>query len=151
MANLSLTKAKEILQKIKEKKLQELGESNITITTPTQTPIVASLTTAQYSYQQEYKLYLNLVVYYIRNPSIIPPLHPYQKMLKKIVPRVYETLYANGTYYGMIDRDVQLLSYIIRSTTIDTYNKVTSTLLASVKLSVLRDIRIVLETLLGEI
>ena len=87
MANLSLTKAQEILQKIKEKKLQELGESNITITPPTQTPIVASLTTAQYSYQQEYKLYLNLVVYYIRNPSIIPPLHPYQKMLKKIVLR----------------------------------------------------------------
>ena len=144
--------AQEILAKIKESKRKENeklfklaetssnGRSN-NLYSSTTNGSVHILSTVSYTYEQEYKLYINLVVYYILHPSIIPPLHPYQKMLQKIVPKVYAKLYSNGTYYCMIGLDKQLLtSVVMLSRGIEEVNKVLSTLLASVPTNILNDI-----------
>ena len=149
--------AQEILQKIKENKRKEneklftmdktsSGRNNSTIYSSATDGRVHRLSTVNYTYQQEYTLYLNLVVYYILNQSIIPPLHPYQKMLKKIVPRVYDILYGNGTYYCMLSLNKQLLNTVVTiSKDINELNKVTCTLLASVPKDIVNDINDVLQ------
>lgn len=158
MVNLPLTKAQEILRRIKDKQqAKEIKNGNTKRTTDdlnvssTNLPdcilqrVEITNTTEIYSYPQQYKLYLNLVVYYILNPTIIPPLHPYQKMLKKLTPLVYAKLYSTGTYYSMIALDKSLLSFVLtNSSSIEEYNKITNTLLASLKEETLKDISSVL-------
>ena len=149
--------AQEILAKIKENKRKE-NEKLFKLAAPssnrnsnnlyssTTNGSVHRLSTVAYTYEQEYKLYLNLVVYYILHPSIILPLHPYQKMLQKIVPRVYNKLYGNGTYYCMIGLNKQLLNTVVMlSKNTDELNKVISTLLASVPTNTLDDINFLLQ------
>ena len=151
--------AQEILARIKENKRKEneklfrvVDNSNscdIYTLPPTATgDSIYRLSTVGFSYQQEYQLYLNLAVYYLKHPSIIPPLHPYQKMLRKIAPRVYNTLYGNGTTYGMVAIDAPLLYYCV-GLPIESYNNITNTLLAAIKFPVLRDIRVALSNLRG--
>lgn len=143
MANLPLTKVQEILKRIEDKGIKN-GKGNLLCTTDSNNnlceyPEVSQIET--YSYPQQYKLYLNLVIYYILHPTIIPPLHPYQKMLKKLVPLVYANLYSTGTFYAMIDWDKPLLSFILtNSSSIEEYNKITNTLLSSLKETTLIDI-----------
>ena len=144
--------AQEILQRIKESKRKENeklftlggtssnGNSNNLPASATYGS-VHRLSTVTYTYEQEYELYLNLLVYYILHPSIIPPLHPYQKLLQKIVPRVYAKLYSTGTYYCMLSLNKQLLNTVVSiSKNIQHFNKVLSTLLASVPIEILNDI-----------
>ena len=144
--------AQEILQKIKESKRKENeklftlaktsgnGNSN-NFSTSTTNGSVHRLSTVAFTYEQEYELYLNLVVYYILHPSIIPPLHPYQKILQKIVPRVYTKLYSTGTYYCMLFLNKQLLNTVVSiSQNTTEFNKVLSTLLASVPTDIMNDI-----------
>ena len=149
--------AQEILAKIKESKRKENenlfrmaengsnGHSN-TIHSSTTNGSLHRLSTVNYTYEQEYELYINLVTYYIIHPSIIPPLHPYQKMLQKVVPRVYNKLYANGTYYCMIGFNKQLLNTVVMlSDSIEEFNKIISTLFASIPKVILNDINDVLQ------
>ena len=149
--------AQEILAKIKESKRKENenlfrmaetssnGHSN-NLYSSTTNGSIHRLSTVSYTYEQEYKLYINLVVYYILHPSIIPPLHPYQKMLQKIVPRVYNNLYSKGTYYCMIGFNRQLLHIVVNiSKDINELNKVIGTLLASVDTNTLHDINLLLQ------
>ena len=150
--------AQEILQKIKENKRKEneklfkLDKTSSNwhsnnLPSPTVNGSIHRLSTVSYTYEQEYKLYLNLVVYYVLNPSIIPPLHPYQKMLQKIVPRVYAKLYQ-CTHYGTVALHKQLFIFVINNSSChEAYSKVTSTLLASLKENTLSDIWIMLKTL----
>ena len=150
--------AQEILAKIKESKRKEneklfkLAEtssnwSSNTLYSSTTNGSVHRLSTVNYTYNQEYELYLQLVTYYILHPSIIPPLHPYQKMLQKIVPRVYQKLYP-CTYYGTVALHKQLFSFVINNSTChEDYSKVFSTLLSSLKEDTLFDIWILLRTL----
>ena len=149
MANLPLTKVQEILKRIEDKQERiKNGKGNLLCTTNGNSNICeypeinsVELDTEIYSYQSQYKLYLNLVIYYILHPTIIPPLHPYQKMLKKLVPLVYDKLYSTGTFYSMIDWDKPLLSFILtNSSSIEEYNKITNTLLSSLKEETLIDI-----------
>ena len=148
--------AQEILQRIKdngrrEKTTTGMDKSNsigqfTAISTSTISGGVHRLHTVSYTYEQEYELYINLVVYYILHPSIIPPLHPYQKMLQKIVPRVHNNLYGNGTYYCMIGFNRQLLHTVVSiSKDINELNKVIGTLLASVDTDTLHDINLLLQ------
>ena len=150
--------AQEILQKIKENKRKEneklfkLAASsssrncNTSYMATASTVSISRLNTVNYTYEQEYKLYLNLVVYYILHPSIILPLYPYQKMLQKIVPKVYNNIYGNVTYYCMVGLNKQLLNTVVMlSKNIDELNKVISTLLASVPTNTLDDINFLLQ------
>ena len=144
--------AQEILAKIKENKRKEneklftlakaSSNGNSNNLSPSATNgSVHRLSTIAYTYNQEYQLYLQLVTYYILHPSIIPPLHPYQRMLQKIVPRVYNKLYSNGTYYCMVGLNKQLLTSVVTlSKGIEEVNKVLSTLLASIPTNILNDI-----------
>ena len=151
MANLPLTKVQEILKGIKDKQERTKdGTSNLLCITdsnsnlceyPEINSVEIETRTGIHSYQSQYKLYLNLVIYYILHPTIIPPLHPYQKMLKKLVPLVYDNLYSTGTFYSMIAWDKPLLSFILtNSASIEEYNKITNTLLSSLKEETLIDI-----------
>ena len=144
--------AQEILQKIKENKRKEneklftlakaSSNGNSNNLSPSATnDSVHRLSTVTFTYNQEYQLYLQLVTYYILHPSIIPPLHPYQRMLQKIVPRVYNKLYSNGTYYCMVGLNKQLLTTVVMlSKNIEEVNKILCTLLASVPTNILNDI-----------
>lgn len=147
MANLPLTKVQEILKRIEAKGIKN-GKGNLLCTTDSNNNLREYSEVSQietHSYPQQYKLYLNLVVYYILHPIIIPPLYPYQKMLKKLVPLVYHKLYSTGTFYSMIDWDKPLLSFILtNSSSIEEYNKITNTLLSSLKEETLTDISKVL-------
>ena len=150
--------AQEILAKIKENKRKEneklfkLAETSSNwnsnnLYSSTTNGSVHRLSTVSYTYEQEYKLYINLVVYYILHPSIIPPLHPYQKMLQKIVPRVHKKLYP-CTHYGTVALHKHLFNFIISNSTChEDYSKVNNTLLASLREDTLSDIWIALKTL----
>ena len=150
--------AQEILAKIKESKRKEneklfrvveIGSNRHSnnLYSTTVDGSLHRLSTVSYTYEQEYRLYINLVVYYILNPSIIPPLHPYQKMLQKIVPRVYAKLYP-CTHYGTVALHKQLFIFVIdNSSCHEDYSKVNNTLLASLKEDALSDIWIMLKTL----
>lgn len=141
--NLPLTKVQEILKRLKAKQERTKdAASNLLCTNDSNYNICEypEITTI-YSYQAQYKLYLNLVIYYISHPTIIPPLYPYQRMLKKLVPLVYANLYSTGTFYSMIAWDKPLLSFILsHSSSIEEYNKITNTLLSSLKEETLTDI-----------
>ena len=134
--------AQALLQRIKDKQTQVA--TNATSSLVHSTPNEPTPWGNTYSYEAQYKLYLNLAAYYILTPTIIPPLYPYQKLLKKLVPLVYEKLYASGTFYSMVALDKSLLAFIvINSPSIDDYNKITNTLLASLSTEVLKDINAV--------
>ena len=150
--------AQEILAKIKESKRKEneklfrvveigSNRNSDNLYSTTVDGSVHRLSTINYTYNQEYELYLQLVTYYILHPSIIPPLHPYQKMLQKIVPRVYQKLYP-CTYYGTVALHKQLFSFVINNSTChEDYSKVFSTLLSSLKEDTLSAIWVALKTL----
>ena len=150
--------AQEILAKIKESKRKEneklfrvveIGSNRRSnnLCSTTVDGSVHRLSTVSYTYEQEYELYINLVVYYILHPSIIPPLHPYQKMLHKIVPRVHKKLYP-CTHYGTVALHKQLFIFVINNSTChEDYSKVFSTLLSSLKEDTLSAIWVALKTL----
>lgn len=81
-------------------------------------------------YETQYKLFLNITLYLLHNPSLILPLHYHVQLMTKLVPLVAERFYSS-IYYSMRELNKELVGLVLTTaTTAQEFNAATNTLLA---------------------
>lgn len=88
----------------------------------------------------DYELYINMAAYYLRHPSIIPPLYPYVEFVKRFTPETFYKYY-NVIGYAMTCHPKSLLLSLVNSCDTEVeYRNCTGVILVSIPKHVVLDI-----------